>query len=165
MKRAFTLAEVIIVVAILGIIAALAMPKFKSNTREAKEAAARDNLRILRQAVKLYAAQHSDVPPGYLNNNMTAEPKSAYAVSQLTQKTNILGQYADQNADDCIYGPYLPEIPVNPLTGTSEMWSAKMVYPAPLYSPERGWFYCPVKMVVKLNVAGKGLDGVDYFQW
>ena len=165
MKRAFTLTELIIIVAILGIIAALAMPKFQSSTREAKEAAAKDNLRILRQAVKLYAAQHNDVPPGYLNNDLTTEPKSAYALAQLTMKTNIRGQYENQNADDCIYGPYLPEIPVNPLTGTSEMWTAKMEYPAPLYSPERGWFYCPPKMVVKLNVAGKGLDGTDYFQW
>jgi prepilin-type N-terminal cleavage/methylation domain-containing protein len=165
MKRAFSLVELIIVVSILGILAAIALPRFQSQTQEAKEAAAKDNLRILRTAIKLYAAQHNDTPPGYLNNNMKAEPKSAYAVSQLTMKTNIHGQYDNQNAADCVYGPYLPEIPINPLTGTSEMWTAKMEYPAPLYSPERGWFYCPPKLLVKPNVAGKDLSGVDFFQW
>jgi len=165
MKRAFTLVELIIVVSILGIIAAIALPKFQTHTLEAKEAAAKDNLRILRQAVKLYAAQHNDVPPGYLGNSTTTQPKSAYLVAQLTMKTNIRGEYENADSADCIYGPYLPEIPENPLTGTSEVWTAKMDYPAPLYSPERGWFYCPPLLLVRNNVPGKDLDGVDYFQW
>ena len=65
MKKAFTLVEILIVVAILGILATIALPTFQSHPQEAKESAAKDNLRILRNAIELFTAQHNDVPPGY----------------------------------------------------------------------------------------------------
>ena len=64
MKRAFSLVEILIVVAVLGILAAIALPTFQGYIVEAKEAAAKDNLCILRSAIELYAAQHDGVPPG-----------------------------------------------------------------------------------------------------
>lgn len=74
MKKAFTLVEILIVVAILGILAAIVLPQFQSHTQQAKESAAKDNLRILRNAIELYAAQHDGVPPGYPNGDTTASP-------------------------------------------------------------------------------------------
>ncbi|RKY11715.1 MAG: hypothetical protein DRP65_03460, partial [Planctomycetota bacterium] len=50
MKKAFSLVELLIVVAILGILAAIVVPEFQTYTQQAKEAAAKDNLRILRNA-------------------------------------------------------------------------------------------------------------------
>ncbi|GAH57778.1 unnamed protein product, partial [marine sediment metagenome] len=95
MKRAFTLVEVLIVVAILGILAAIVVPQFRSHSQEANEAAAKDNLRILRQQIGLYAAQHSDVPPGYPDGDSSANPTSPIFFSQMLKATNITGQYAD----------------------------------------------------------------------
>ena len=54
-KKAFSLIELIIVVAILGILAAIVLPIFQSHSEEAKEAASKDNLRILRNMVQFYA--------------------------------------------------------------------------------------------------------------
>ena len=47
MKKAFTLVETLIVVAILGILTAIALPTFRGHIAEAKESAAKDILRIL----------------------------------------------------------------------------------------------------------------------
>lgn len=49
MNKGFSLVELLIVVAILGILAAIVMPEYQSHSQDAKEVAAKDNLRILRQ--------------------------------------------------------------------------------------------------------------------
>ena len=54
MRRAFTLVEVLIVVAILGILGALVLPTFRGHIIEAKEAAAKDNIRIFRNAIEYF---------------------------------------------------------------------------------------------------------------
>jgi len=69
MKKAFTLVEILIVTAILGIMAAIVMPIFGEQVQLAKEAAAKDNLRVLRNVIERYAAEHNDVPPGYSDND------------------------------------------------------------------------------------------------
>ncbi|MBN2180906.1 MAG: prepilin-type N-terminal cleavage/methylation domain-containing protein, partial [Sedimentisphaerales bacterium] len=48
MKKGFSVAELIIVVAILGIMAAVVVPQFQSQSTRAKNAVAKDNLRLLR---------------------------------------------------------------------------------------------------------------------
>ena len=63
MKRAFSIAELMIVLAVLGILAAIVVPHFRSYTTQAKEAVAKDHLRLLRSAIELYAVQHHGVPP------------------------------------------------------------------------------------------------------
>ncbi len=70
-KYAFTLVEILIVVAILGILAAIVLPTFQDHVQQARESAAKDNLRILRNAIEVYAAQHNDVPPGYPNDDQS----------------------------------------------------------------------------------------------
>ena len=78
MKKAFTLVEVLIVVAILGILAAIVLPVFRSHSQKAKESAAKDNLRILRNTIEIYAAQHNGIPPGYKNNDPSQLAATAF---------------------------------------------------------------------------------------
>ena len=59
MKKAFTLAEMLIVIAILGIIAAFVLPEFQDHTQKTREAAAKENLRIARQQFELYIVQEA----------------------------------------------------------------------------------------------------------
>ncbi|MHC4114255.1 MAG: type II secretion system protein, partial [Planctomycetota bacterium] len=67
-RYGFSLVEVLIIVAVLGILAAFVMPLYTERVAEAKEAAAKANLCIMRSAIELYAARN-DVPPGYRNND------------------------------------------------------------------------------------------------
>jgi len=151
MKRGFSLVEVLIVVAILGILAAIAIPQFQSHSQQAKEAAAKDNLRILRQQIEFYAARHGGVPPGYPNNDPSMSPSNKPFWDQMIKNSN-----------------YLSKMPANPFSGKTVI---KMVYndedfPAePLVTSLYGWIYQPSTKTVKLNWPGTDSDGVAYFDY
>jgi len=53
-KTGFTLIELMIVVAIIGILAAIAIPKFASLLRKSNEGACKGNLGALRSALSIY---------------------------------------------------------------------------------------------------------------
>ncbi|HOP06737.1 MAG TPA: prepilin-type N-terminal cleavage/methylation domain-containing protein [candidate division Zixibacteria bacterium] len=55
-QKGFTLIEVVIIIVILGILAAVAIPKYQDLSTEAKEAAARSALGAMRSAVTIYYA-------------------------------------------------------------------------------------------------------------
>ena len=77
-KRGFSVAELLIVVAVLGIMAAIVVPQFQSQSTRAKKAVAKDSLRILRSAIELYIAQHSGIPPGYKDDDPQKVPKNPF---------------------------------------------------------------------------------------
>ena len=60
----FTLIELIIVVVILGILAALAIPQFTTSTQDANESTLKADLAILRNSVNLYYHEHNQTWPG-----------------------------------------------------------------------------------------------------
>ncbi|GEM_PF-658361 len=61
-RRGFTLMELMIVVTVLGILAAILIPSFRGVTSEAKNAAAKADLRNLKVAVILYQAKYNVLP-------------------------------------------------------------------------------------------------------
>ena len=62
-NRGFTLVEILIVVVILGILAAIVIPQFTQASTEAKESRLASDLQMLRSQIELYKIQHSDTPP------------------------------------------------------------------------------------------------------
>jgi len=159
MKKAFTLFELMIVVAILGILAAIALPEFQSHTRQAREAAARDVLRILRNQIELYAAQHNGTPPGFPNGDTTASPTYLHFFSQITRATNKNGDIAIPGTPGYPLGPYLPEMPENPLNNkcTVKILLFNEDFPTTLAtdaSGEVGWIYKPATKKIRINCIG-----------
>jgi general secretion pathway protein G len=53
-KAGFTLIELMIVVAVIGILSAVAIPKFASMVRKSREAATRGNIGAIRSALNIY---------------------------------------------------------------------------------------------------------------
>ena len=61
-RRAFTLIEILIVVVILGILAAIVVPQFTDAADDANDAAVRSQLQTLRGQIELYYAQNGEYP-------------------------------------------------------------------------------------------------------
>lgn len=55
-QRGFTLVELVIIIVILGILAAVAIPKYQDLSSEAREAAARSSLGSLRSGITIFYA-------------------------------------------------------------------------------------------------------------
>jgi prepilin-type N-terminal cleavage/methylation domain-containing protein len=63
MKRGFTLIELMIVIAIVGILATVAIPKFADVSKKAREAATLANLSAMRSAISIYHADTDGLWP------------------------------------------------------------------------------------------------------
>lgn len=63
-NRGFTLIELMMVVVIIGILAAIAIPKYSGVTESARHAACRSNLRNIAGALSIYYAENDGYPPG-----------------------------------------------------------------------------------------------------
>ena len=61
-KHGFTLIELMVVVVIVGILSAIAIPKYSDITESAKFAACRSNLRNVVQGLNLYLAENGEYP-------------------------------------------------------------------------------------------------------
>ena len=62
-KKGFTLVEILIVVVILGILAAIVIPQFTEASTEAKTSSLVSDLQTVRAQIQMYKIQHLDQLP------------------------------------------------------------------------------------------------------
>jgi len=109
-NRGFTLVEILIVVIILGILAAIVIPQFTNASNDARQNSVASTLQTLRGQIELFKIQHADTPP------------AATALSTcLTGKSDP----ADTTqAPGGTLGPYVQSFPINPCNGLSGVGAA-----------------------------------------
>jgi len=160
--RAFTLVEILIVVIIIAILAVIVIPQFTSASQQARENTIKDELRYLRTQIEVFKAQHQDVPPGYTNGNPNSSPSSEVFSDEMTQHTDINCNTSSSASSTFAYGPYLSQMPTNPVNGdaTMTMVSNNTSMPAP--DGSTGWIYQPQTQQIMVNLTGNDSSGVPF---
>jgi len=165
-KKGFTLIEVILVVTILGILAALVLPTFSDHATNARESAAKSNLMTIRSQIELYKLQHNGIPPGYVNG-------AAASVDVL--KLQFVGTSAVNGAASSgtvpsapfLYGPYLKKIPQNPFNNLSTIAyvAQATAFSAAVNGTSSGWLYKKETGEFGINWTGTDSEGVAYYSY
>jgi len=121
-KRGFTLVEILIVVVILGILAAIVVPQFTNAANEARGGNTATQQSTIENQIELWAARHNGQYPDLVGDG-----------------------WGDRDTAGTMIGDnYLKAIPVNPFTGTSTVEASDDPAGDAAGAAEEGgtgWFY------------------------
>jgi len=175
-QRGFTLVELLIVVIILAILAAIVIPQFSGATTDTREAALDSNLGGLRNAIELYKAQHSTYPAGVATTGGScAATKGTGAINSGQAFIDHLLMYSDASGNTCSvgdtttfkYGPYIRKgVPTDAVTGKGGVAADIVVTSAgsPLApaAATGGWAYDSKSGQVVMNSNGTDSKAAAY---
>jgi prepilin-type N-terminal cleavage/methylation domain-containing protein len=164
--RAFTLVEILIVVVLLGIMAAIVIPALAKSTTGARETTLAMNLNLLRRFIPVYTSQHKEVQPGYPNGNTAAAPTEQAFIDQAMLSSNAAGQTAARGTVGYPYGPYLSKIPANPFNSkdTLQVLGDGEAFPGAA-DDSHGWIYKPASGEIRSDNTGTRSDGTPYYNY
>lgn len=165
-KKGFSLVEIIMVVTILGILAAIVLPGFQNHASKARESAVKNNLTTIRSQLEIYKLQHGGVPPGYVNG---AEAPIATLELQLTATSSVTGAVSQSKVpvDPYLFGPYLKKIPENPFNGLSTIVyvNGGTDFSAAADGTSSGWLYKKETGEIRVNWTGNDSGGVAFYNF
>ena len=104
-KNGFTLVEIMIVVTIIGILAAIIGPMYSNASYQSQVSALNNDLRKIRGQIELYKFQHEGHLPAF-----SGETSSDFW-RRMTTGTDIKGSAGT------LFGPYINTVLKNPLNG------------------------------------------------
>jgi len=146
-NKGFTLVEILIVVIILGILAAIVIPQFTEASEDAQESALRSDLQTVRAQIELYRVQHG-MYPGFTraDDGTLSEWDADEFIAQLTGTTDRDG---DTSASDL--GPYLQQFPSNSFVADAD--AAASVESGDPDGTGAGWSFNPTTGKFRANDA------------
>jgi len=159
-RRAFTLVEILIVVVILGILAAIVIPQFTNAAQSARETTLKDLTRHLRMQVTMYKNQHRDISPGLTYSATTAT--EAVFIEQMIQYSDEEGNVSTSSSGTYKYGPYLEKIPANPMSNLNTLKLVANGAAMPAADNTTGWIYKPETAELVPNTTGVDEQGVAF---
>lgn len=118
--HAFSLVELVIVVMIIGIVSAIAVPRISQASNRAASAALESNLSTVRKVIDVYYAEHQRYP-GYDVN--TFGPSQTAFIAQLVQYSDAIGNTNQTSSSTFKYGPYIRKpFPKNPFNNLKAVY-------------------------------------------
>jgi general secretion pathway protein G len=163
----FSLVEMLIVVVVVGILAAVIVPQFSNSGDVARHTASIEYLQSIRQQIDLYRNQHHGKYPGVAG----ADPDVVFT-EQMTLPTNVAGERSpnsDQGFGDPNYplGPYIANvISPNPFNKSRRV---RTVTEFPAEAPggsgvfDPGWIYEITSGRMRINKQGEAPTGQRYW--
>lgn len=153
--RSFSLVELVVVLAIIGMLASMAIPRISQGSVRANGAAIAGSLNTMRKAVLYYAIEHRNQFPG---------PTAELAVAQLTQYSDLGGGTSPVRTPSAQFGPYLNNIPPCPI-GYGKGNSTLLIDtvnspPKPQSTSTAGWVYNPTTGEIYPNASDEDIAAV-----
>ncbi|MBW8016338.1 MAG: type II secretion system protein [Planctomycetes bacterium] len=165
MKKGFTLIEILIVVTILGIVAAMVIPSVQGHVEKARTAAAKETLQSLRHQIELYKFEHEDAVPGFAGGSPISPLNT---VRQFTNCTKVDGSVSPftKKTGEYVCGPYLPKMAKNPFNklDTITIVPVGTDFSAAVDGTSSGWLYKAGTCDIRLNSTGTDERGVKHYE-
>ncbi|MCE9590974.1 MAG: type II secretion system GspH family protein [Planctomycetes bacterium] len=157
-SQGFTLVEILIVVVILGILAAIVIPQFTNASETAKASSLQSQLQTIRSQLELAQIQHQGTYPPLIADSR--------GWGLLTTETEQSSSYTAGDSSGNEVGPYLQQSPANPFTANTTATSVAAAAAAGVgwvYSPTTGQFRAclPAAKATDLNLTNTN-DVVTY---
>ena len=161
-RTGFTLVEILLVVILLGILAAIVTPMLASASDDARSSALRDDLRTVRAQCELFAFEHNGLSPGYPAGGGPAD--AATFAAQMLNPTDMNGTVGNRGEAGMDFGPYLLKIPINAVNGkdTIKMIADGEAMPA-APSDQFGWLYNASMRAIRADATGTDTGGDAFY--
>jgi general secretion pathway protein G len=155
--------EIMIVVVIIGILAAIVLPQFSNASQISRENTLKDELRYMRTQLGVYAAQHQDKGPGFQNGTLASGASTVF-VQQMTQNTDAWGNTNSTSSSVYQFGPYLTKMPANAVNSDS---SIEVVTGNTAMTPDNStaWLYNPTTLEFMVNSTQSDSNGTPFSQY
>jgi len=150
-KKGFTLIELIIVVLIISVLAAVAVPMVETSVKRGKEIELRRNLRVIIDAIDEYKL--------FVTKNNIQVDDDTYGYPETLEDLINGIEYKDKQNNNKIK-KFLRKIPIDPMTNSTE-WGMRSYQDKPdstSWGGENVWY-------VYTTSERKALDGTYYKEW
>jgi type II secretion system protein G len=138
-NRAFTLVELLVVIIIIAVLAAVVIPRFADSGIRSKEAALKSNLKLYRGAIEMFRNDTGAYPASLADLAATSAPANGLDSTGAAKAINA----ADWK------GPYIQRIENDPVSGNPFNYSTT--------SPNVG--------KITSSASGNATDGTPYSSW